>query len=281
MRLRVIISAIAGLAVTAWTVSAGLLAADYIGSQRSVQVAGEDQPASYLLLVSPDRPGNNTHPLIVYLYGSGGSIKTNETYNLGRPPYAKLRQLAAKRGYYILVPELGGSHWMNDRAQRTLDATIDHAIANAPIDPKRVHLMGTSMGGGSSLAYAIHRPDMVRSVCAICPMTDFPKWVKENPAYLAPISSAYGGSPANVPSAWTKTSPIMHLDAFKNIPIFLVHGVADTIVHPDHSRQLAKALRAKNYRVTLHEVEGLGHRDLIVEPFQEEIVNFFDKAATK
>jgi dipeptidyl aminopeptidase/acylaminoacyl peptidase len=279
MRHKLIVATTAGLAAAIWLSSACMFAAEYTKSERSVKVSGEAQPVPYLLLVPPERPNDGKHPLIVYLYGSGGSIydsKEKINYNLGRPPYAKLRQLAAERGYYILVPELGGNHWMNDRAARSLDAIIDHATANNPIDPKRVHLMGTSMGGGSSLAYAIHRPDLVRSVCALCPMTDFPQWVKENPEYLGPITAAYGGSPTQIPAAWAKTSAMRHLTTFKNIPVFLVHGATDTIVNPDNSRLLAKALQAKHYRVVFHEVEGLGHRDLIVEPFQEEIVDFFD-----
>lgn len=282
MRHRFIAATTAGLAILVWMPFARLFAADYTHSECSVQVAGEAQPVPYLLFTPADGSGRGTHPLIVYLYGSGGSIHDSGAtvnYNLGRPPYAKLRQLAADRGYYVLVPELGGSHWMSDRAERTLDAIIDQAMANNPIDPKRVHMMGTSMGGGSSLAYAIHRPDLVRSVCAICPMTDFAKWVQESPGYLAAISTAYGGGPAEAPEAWAKTSAMEHLDAFQNIPVFLVHGDADTIVKPDHSRLLAKALREKKSRVIFHEVEGIGHRDLIVGPFQEEIVDFFDQAA--
>ena len=272
---KLIVATTAGLAVTIWMSSACLLAADYTSSERSVQISGEARSIPYLLLVPPEHPHGGAHPLIVYLYGRGGSIKD---YNLSKPPYAKLRKLSAERGYYILVPELGKSHWMNDRAQRTLDAIIDHAMANNPIDPKRVHLMGTSMGGGASLAYAIHRPDLVRTVCAICPMTDFPKWVGEIPQYLSQVSAAYGGVPATAPAAWAKTSAMRHLDAFKNIPVFLVHGAADTTVKPDHSRLFAEALRARNYRVVFHEVKELGHDDLIAQPFQEEIVDFFDKA---
>lgn len=281
MRLGFTFAKTGGFALVAWAACTCLSLADYTRSECSVQIGGQSEPVSYLLF-TPPRPDDGTHPLIVYLYGSGGSIHdSGETvnYNVGRPPYAKFRQLAAARGYYLLVPELGGSHWMGDRSAQTLDAIIDHAVANNPIDPKRVHLMGTSMGGGSSLAYAIRRPDLVRSVCAICPMTDFRKWVQESPEYLAPISTAYGGGPTEAPTAWARTSAMEHIDAFQNIPVFLVHGDADTIVKPDHSRSLAKALGAKNYRVIYHEVPGIGHKDLIVESFQEEIVDFFDKAA--
>lgn len=276
MHHRFIVAVAAAVAIMAVLSSVNLLAADYVRNERSVQIAGQAQPATYLLLTPPDRPGNEKHPLIVHLYGRGGSTKTDQTYNLGMPSYAKFRQLAAQRGYYILIPELGESHWMSDRAEQTLDAIIDHAIADEPIDAKRVHLFGTSMGGGSSFAYAIHRPDMIRSICAIFPISNFSKFVAENPNYLDSVSTAYGGGPAKVPDVWAKKSAMSNLDTFKCMPVYLVHGSADTVVNPDQSRLLAKALRAKHYPVFFHEVEGFGHDDAIVDAFQEEMVDFLD-----
>jgi dipeptidyl aminopeptidase/acylaminoacyl peptidase len=179
------------------------------------------------------------------------------------------------------VPELGTDHWMNDHAQHTLDAIIADAGANNPIDLNIVHTMGTSMGGGSALAYAIHRPDLVRSVCSFLGISDFAQWVGENPKYLSSVSAAYGGTPAEVPEAYRKTSAMENLDAFKNIPVFLVHGAADTTVPPSQSRQLAAALGAKGYEVTLREAEGTGHDDAAVTPFQEEIVGFLDTVTAR
>lgn len=269
-------------AAAAWVLSMGvasteLSAAEAEPVKRSFAITGQAEPASYLLLAPKDGSNTKLHPLIVYLYGRGGSIKNNTTYNLGLPSYAKVRQLAAERGYYILVPELGESHWMGETARRMLDAIVDHAIANEPIDRKRISLMGSSMGGGSALAYAIHRPDIVRSVCAIFPITDFTQFASETPTYLASISTVYGGNPTQATNAWAATSAMQHIDSFKNIPVLLIHGNADTIVRTDQSRRLAKALQAKDYPVIFHEVDGIGHDDVIVEPFRREIVDFFDK----
>jgi dipeptidyl aminopeptidase/acylaminoacyl peptidase len=255
-----------------------LYAVEYTTSQKSVQIPGESKPTPYLLMTTPVCPANGKHPLIVYLYGRGGSISN---YNLAGADYAEMRQLAAERGYDILVPELGTDHWMNDHAQHTLDAIIADAAANNPVDLNVVHMMGTSMGGGSSLAYAIHRPDLVRSVSSLLGISDFAQWVGENPNYLSSVSAAYGGTPAQVPEAWSKTSAMENLDAFKSIPVFLVHGTADTVVPPSQSRQLATALGAKGYEVTLREAQGLGHDDAAVTPFQHEIVDFLDTITAK
>jgi prepilin-type N-terminal cleavage/methylation domain-containing protein len=245
----------------------------YASHRHSVQIPGEPGPTPYLLLTPPAGQPDIEHPLIVYLYGRGGSI---DTYNLATPAYDQFRRLAADRGYYILVPELGPALWMNDHAQNTLDAIITDAGANNPIDLGMVHMMGMSMGGGSSLAYAIHRPDLVRSVCALSGMSDFAQWVAENPAYLASVSTAYGGTPAQNPVAWSETSAMQNLDAFKNIPVFMAHGTTDTIVSPEQSRRLAAALNAKGYDVTLREASALGHVDEVVQPYSQEIIDFMD-----
>jgi dipeptidyl aminopeptidase/acylaminoacyl peptidase len=79
-------------------------------------------------------------------------------------------------------------------------------------------------------------------------------------------------------AAWAKTSAMRNLDAFKNTPVILIHGAADTLVSPQQSRQLAQSLRARHFTVVHHEVEGLGHKDEIVEPFQEKILDFFERA---
>lgn len=251
----------------------GSCAVEYTSNRESVQIPGEPGPTPYLLLTTPVCPASGKHPLIVYLYGSGGSI-TN--YNLATSAYSELRQLAAERGYDILVPELGPGHWMNDHAKYVLDAIIADAGANNPIDLNIVHMMGTSMGAGSSLAYAIHRPDLVRSVCDFLGMSDFAQWAGQNPGYSSNLVTAYGGTPQEVPEAYSENSAMQNLDTFENIPVFLVHGTADTVVPLSQSVQLADALSAKGYKAILREAEGMGHFNVAVTPFQHEIVDFLD-----
>lgn len=275
---------IVALAIMGISVSLSLpasYAVEYTISQKSVQIPGESNPTSYLLMTTPVCPANGKHPLIVYLYGAGGSIND---YNLARPAYDDLRHLAAERGYDILVPELGPFHFMNDRAQHTLDAIIADAGADNvnAIDLNAVHMMGTSMGGMSSLAYAIHRPDLIRSVSSLMGISDPVQWVsEENTWYLNLLSTAYGGTPTQAPEAWREVSAMQNIDVFKSIPVFLVHGTADTVVPPSQSRQLAAALGAKGYEVTLREAQGLKHDDAAVTPFQCEIVDFLDTVTAR
>ena len=216
------------------------------------------------------RPGPKPG-LVIHLYGSGGS---HTFYNLMRPSYARLRNALRESGYWVVVPELGPSHWMDAGAMATLDAIIGAMSARGEIDPGRVHLLGTSMGGGSALIYASQRPQSLRSVLAMFPMTDLAAWSAERPGYLPAISQAHGLDPADAAARLRDLSPVHRLASFTEIPVFLLHGDADTVVPVHHSRDFATALRAAGGTVTYHEVPGVGHDDGIATGCQDALLEF-------
>lgn len=225
--------------------------------------------------VYPPRSPGHKAGLIIHLYGSGGSSRT---FNMMRAPYTEVRRLLWERGYWLVVPNLGGSHWMNDAAATSLDGVIEGMIQNHGVDPARVHILGTSMGAGSGLVYVMRRPHRIRSICAVFPMTDFAQWVQESPGYLARIAKAHKVEPLDVAPVLDDLSPLRHRAAFAGIPVLLLHGDADTIVPVHHSRDFAAALRAQGSPVTYHEVRGAKHNDAIAGPYQGEIVEFFTRA---
>lgn len=226
------------------------------------------------LVTEPNQPvPAKNRWMLVYLYGAGGSIKDGE-YNLSRPPYAKIRQALAGHGAYTVVPDLGPTHFMNDLAKRSLSKVIKQVSEDHQIDPKHVHLMGTSMGGGSSLAYAINHPDNVRSVCAFMPMTDFVTWIEQSPNYGKPIAESYGGTPQENPQAYDVNNSIQHANRLRNIPVLLLHGSADVIVPVSHSRELSEKLISLGYDCTYIEADGATHADETVTDYQDQVVDF-------
>jgi acetyl esterase/lipase len=208
--------------------------------------------------------------LVIHLYGHGGS---HQFYNLMRPAYALLRRDLRKAGYWVIVPDLGPSHWMNARTVAVLDAIIADLMVRVDIDPKQVHLLGTSMGGGSALMYAYQRAKVVRSVCSIFPMTDFAAWTTETPAFLPQLLQAHNITDADPGPALRKLSPINHIADFAKTPVFLLHGEADTCVPVHHSRDFAAVLRAAGSPVVYQETYG-GHNDNEAMVWQKEIFNF-------
>ena len=230
----------------------------------------------YVLQEPTDKGIDGKYSLLIYLYGRGGSI---ESYNLQGKPYDELREILSARGYFTLVPELGPNHWMNDTAMQELDELVAKILADHPIDKERIHIMGSSMGGGSALAYAIHRPDIIRSVCSHVGMTDFRQWYQESPAYRGGLENAYGGTPASKPDAYRKVSAMANIDSFSQKPVFLVYGQKDPLVNPQHGRQFAEALKAKGCYAVYREAKDKGHSDEVVRDFCQEIADFFDMAA--
>lgn len=230
---------------------------------------------SYLLYHPAPSTNAAERSLLIFLYGAGGSL---ESYNIARPPYATLRAQLAERGFYILVPDLGKGHFMNDAAKATLDGMVDRVLKEHTIRLNHVHIMGTSMGAGSSLAYAIHRPTLIRSVCAVMPMTDFAQWVQENPRYHTSLAEAYGGTYAQVPEAYDRNSALRNVDTFAKIPVMLIHGNADDIVAYEQSKRLADLMTEKQYPFELHTAEEVGHVDDIMTEFQTRAVEFINAA---
>lgn len=208
---------------------------------------------------------------MIHLYGASGS---HTHYNLMRPPYDRVRRGLRERGYWIVVPDLGPSHWMSDAACRTMDAVIEKMIATEGIRRERVCLLGTSMGAGSGLIYALRRPGVLRRICAIFPMTDLVRWTREKPGYLSKFTAAYGLTPKNSQRILRESSPLSHPEAYKGVPILLIHGDADPTVSVHHSRDFFAALRAHGCQATFHEVPGGVHKDDIAEAFQEQILEF-------
>ncbi|QDT92569.1 alpha/beta hydrolase family protein [Gimesia algae] len=228
------------------------------------------------LLYHPDTMSNNKPAsLLIYLHGAGGSLKS---YNYSRQPYQKLRSKLSQREFYVVVPELGKLHFMNEAAKQALDGVTAQVLSEQKISKDRVHIMGTSMGGGSALAYTLHRPDLIRSVCAVMPMTDFADWIKENPRYAKPVTAAYGGSPQQVPDAYQANSAIQNVDTFQKIPVMLIHGLKDRTVLPGHSQKLANRLHNKQYHCELVILDDLAHSDEVMRSVQIKAADFFENA---
>lgn len=228
------------------------------------------------LLTEPAQP---TAPkdrwMVVFLHGAGGSLKG---YNFSRPQYAKIREALGRSGAYVVVPALGPLHFMNAQAKESLTAVIDQVSKEYQIDSRHVHLIGTSMGAGSALAYAVNYPDRIRSVCAIMPMTDFAEWAEQRPKYGERLKVAYGGTAQENPAAYDVNSAVKNAQALARISVLLIHGVQDKAVPVSHSDNLAAILKQRGYSFQYIRLEDAGHSDDIVAGIQDQIATFLADA---
>ena len=222
-----------------------------------------------------DPPTAGPHPAIVVVHG--GSWRNGDKGEGGIDPTITNRIFAA-RGYtvydvqYRLVPQATFPAQLEDvrcalgfvRAQATADGT----------DPARTVVLGRSAGAHLALlaAYRASRdpvpagctpPATVRGVIGLYGPTDVARAyaVPADPDLIAgsgAIAEFLGGTPATVPERYRLATPQAALD-HPVPPTLLVHGAADQIVRPEHSRSLAGALAAAQAPVALVEIPWAGH----------------------
>ncbi len=118
----------------------------------------------------------------------------------------------------VVFPQCPMGMWWNHVGALAIDA-LDQACDEYPIDQVRVSLTGISMGGAGAWTLAADYPS---------------RW-----SALAPVCGWYDGG---------KEMP--------DIPTWIFHGDADTVIPVDHSRTMAAKLGP---RAKYTEFAGVGH----------------------
>jgi acetyl esterase/lipase len=205
--------------------------------------------------------GRGPHPVAVVLHG--GYWQSPYTKLIMRPLCVDL----ARRGYAAWNVEyrrLGrdGGGW-----PMTFDdvaAAVDLLAGVDGLDLDRVTLLGHSAGGQLAL-WAAGRPELPAGapgaapgvtgerVLALAAVCDVARAGRVAEALL-------GGTPSQVPSRWAQADPMRRIPL--DVPVALVHGIADETVAVARSREYAAAAAAAGAAVTLIETPG-GHRDPI------------------
>jgi carboxymethylenebutenolidase len=141
------------------------------------------------------------HPAVLVLHGHGGvgDNKRSGAHSLAR-------QLA-QAGYVAAVPHYFGRDkpdpkrgQKNARSfgvwERTVSDTVGFAAKRPDVDPKRIGLVGMSLG--SWVALSVGARD--RRVSAVVEyFGGFPEWEELNPARLPPVLILHGDADTNVP----------------------------------------------------------------------------------
>lgn len=181
------------------------------------------------------RPKNYTAPkrAILYVHGvesSDGSIAWQS--------YAERRALfngLAEAGHVILSCTHGGnSTWGNATVLARLTAAKNFLLGLPGVLPTKVALVGTSMGGLSSLNWAAANPSMVSCMVGIIPVVNLTDVHTNNRGgFTSAINAAYGGtySEGSLGAAHNPNT-IAAAGGFSSLPIQLWYGDSDAIVAP-------------------------------------------------
>jgi dipeptidyl aminopeptidase/acylaminoacyl peptidase len=207
-------------------------------------------------------------PLIVALHGLGSTPTAIIRYS-------GLTDLAEERGYIVVAPmgyntggwygsqgpgraRVGGGRGDQSAIPENLGEVSEKDVMNVlemvkkefNIDRSRTYLFGHSMGGGGPGTW-----DEIQGQSG-------PRW------------------------RWPRRRSIRAPtwpSRFKDMPVFVVHGDADTTVRVDGSRALVEKMKSLNMKYQYVEVPGGSHTDIITRNPEnmKKVYDFFDTAKKK
>ena len=262
------------LVVTAFGECPSEAAAEYAVSEHHARFETGGVTASYVRYAPDTVKVGHQLRVVVALYWAGGSMQKS---NFAQPEFKDLRSELCRRGYAVVVPELGPTHFMDAAAVKKLDAVLTHLARDRRFDTSRVFLFGTGMGGASAFTYLIQRPDRVAAVVSHMGITDYTSWASSTSKFRKSLWQSFGGSPQQCPDEYRARSAMFHVNALVDHRIYFIHGDADKLVDLSQSVLLHKELLARHGKSQLTIVPGGKHANATIAGVADEVANFFDE----
>jgi predicted peptidase len=201
----------------------------------------------YRLFIPKDYDAQTRYPLIVWLHGAGGGGADNDAQISGDQipgthTWTTPERQAAHPAF-VLVPQTTGA-WASSTAPTLspaltqVTAVLDSVEREFAIDPRRIYILGQSIGGLGVWNVVSNAPERFAAAVMLCPVP---------------------GDTTRAPRA-------------ARLPVWIFQGDADTPSFVDGSRALVAALRAAGGRPRYTEYQKAGH-DIWTRVFSEpEIV---------
>ncbi|MBB5207387.1 S9 family peptidase [Chiayiivirga flava] len=206
-------------------------------------------------------------PLVVFPHGGPIGVRDARVFD----PEV---QFLASLGYAVLQVNFRGSAGFG-RAFRAagkrsygslieddIDAAIETALAQHPLDGGRMCTIGASYGGYSALVSAVRWPERFRCAISIAGISDTLLFFTasdtgRNVQGRALLETAIG-NPATDGETMQRYSPLYRY-AELTVPVMLVHGTEDRRVDYEHTRRLARMLALAGHPPVLLTLDGAGH----------------------
>ncbi|MHB9132983.1 MAG: alpha/beta hydrolase family protein [Armatimonadota bacterium] len=250
----------------------------YIERSFTAQVDGSRQ--TYLLLMPPQIETAET--LVVCFHGHGSHQEQFLTPVIYDDRLGELVRFSQARNLLYAALEYRGNSWMGPLAEADTRQVI--AELREEFQPKRVVLVGGSMGGTSVLIYAALHPEGIDGVVSLCPATDTEAFYHEAltgplPELSHAIQASYGGTPEEVPEEYHRRSSRRHADRL-TMPLMISHGDADALIPVSHSRALVKRLTDIGAPVQYTEIPG-GDHDAPIAVLTQEVAGLLGRFVRK
>jgi len=208
---------------------------------------------TYSLALPEGYDPETTYPLIVSMHGHGwfGPFQ-------GHPA-------PVIRGAFSLAPQGRGSTDYMALGEDDVLTAIAEVCRDYPVDRDRIYLKGGSMGGTGSWHLGVHYADRFAGILPIAGNADYTAW-QTHWGWNAPFEGRNDTLRLLVQEAQT---PRAYAANLLNLPTYVIHGSADTIVPADHARRTVSALRGLGSPVQYREFPGVGHGGFPAEAEQE------------
>ena len=240
-----------------------------VGPTRMVDWKAADGLALRGVLTLPPGQAAENLPLVVMPHGGPEA----RDY----PDFDWWAQAFASRGYAVFQPNYRGSSGYGVAFRdagfgqwgRKMQTDISDGVAELAkqgiVDPKRACIVGASYGGYAALAGVTVQQGLYRCSVSVAGLSDlgcFSRLARSGPDTRSMWRSAIGrtswGSPPQTKKVLGPIS-LASLAARADAPILLIHGLDDTVVPIEQSREMARALKAAGKPVELITLAGGDH----------------------
>lgn len=170
-------------------------------------------------------------PLVVFLHGSGERGADLRKVAVHGPP--KLVAQGREFPFILVSPQCpDGSWWRAPEVDRFVAAVT----RRYRVDPRRVYLVGLSMGGHATWDAATFNPERYAAIVPVCGAGEY--------------------------------APAVVGERLKDLPVWAFHGARDEVVPPASSRERVEAINAAGGRARLTLYPEAGH-DSWTETFDD------------
>lgn len=176
----------------------------------------DDSAQPFVRYLPPGWTPTNAAPLIVFLHGYS---PTTDLFSLPYFP-SHLTNAALRAGACIAVPFARGNTDFQGIGEQDVFRVMDEMRLRYGTDPRRVVLVGHSMGGMGAWCIAARHPQYFNAVMILAGRGDFYVWHKLKPEELPPWQRRLVDT--QFASAW--------VHQLKSPPVLAVHGMFDTLV---------------------------------------------------
>lgn len=228
-------------------------------------------------------------PLIAYPHGGPIGVSDMRHFNsevqwFAHNGYAVLQVNYRGSGGYGESFEKAGLRQWGRGIEDDIEAAIGKVLADYPgLDKDRVGIFGTSYGGYSAMMSVIRNPELFKCAASFAGVMDLTLLFKDSSALrsnsLKEILIGYVGDPDVDYEEQTQHSPVYRYKDIKR-PIFLGHGMADTVVDFEHSWRMQKVMRLSGTPPEFVLLTGVHHGFKYVDDARklyEPLVEFLDK----